>query len=137
MRDTILLGLDVGVPGALLRAALGGGVVWAVHARGREGGLLLGLAALLAALFGLKAAAAVARRVFPLSPAVRAEMEGRRGLARVHDSYQWRKLAWVGLGMVAAAAGLEAASGWAARLGGACMLSGAAAEIVWRRKGLA
>jgi hypothetical protein len=134
--DKLLLNLDVGPIGALARMALGAAFAVALGAWRpgvRPGGAA---AALAAVLFGLKAATAVARRVFPAPPGVRAHMEWRRNLARFHDSYQWRKLLWLGLGMVAAAAALGRTRGWEIPLGAACVFGGAVAEVVWRRKGL-
>src|SRR5688572_26013957 len=102
--DKLLLNLDVGPIGALARVALGAAFAVMLGAF-RPGVRPGGAAAVLAAvLFGLKAATAVARRVVPAPPVVRAHMEWRRNLARFHDSYQWRKLLWLGLGIVAAAA---------------------------------
>ena len=54
-------------------------------------------------LFGVKLFAAVARRAVRTSPAVAAHWEWRRNLARYRDSYQWRKLVWFGVGILAAA----------------------------------
>jgi hypothetical protein len=134
--DKLLLNLDVGPVGALARVALGAAFAITLGVFGpgvRPGGAA---AALAAVLFGLKAATAVARRLFPAPPLVRAHMEWRRNLARFHDSYQWRKLLWLGLGIVAAAAALGRTAGWEIPIGAACVLSGALAEVVWRRKGL-
>jgi hypothetical protein len=133
--DRLLLALDAGVGGALWRAVLGAGFVLALRALRPHAGALLAVAALLALLFAVKAGAAVARRAVPASPRVRAAQEWRRNLARVHDSYQWRKLLWVGLGMLAAAADGEGAA-WELPLAAACTAAGGAAEVVWRRKRL-
>jgi hypothetical protein len=93
-------------------------------------------AALALALFAIKAAAAAARRFVPWTPAVRARLEWRRNLARRHDSYQWRKLAWFGLGMAAAALLAGTRESWELPLATASVLSGLLAEAVWRRKRL-
>jgi hypothetical protein len=134
--DKLLLNLDIGPLGALARVALGAAfaVVFGAWRPGARPGTAA--AALAAVLFGLKAATAVARRLVPAPPLVRAHMEWRRNLARLHDSYQWRKLLWLGLGMVAAAAALGRTDGWELPLGAACVLGGVAAEVVWRRKRL-
>jgi hypothetical protein len=135
--DRLLLGFDVGAAGALWRAALGALFVLALRAVRPGGGLFFALAVLLGLLFAVKALAAVARRALPASPHVRAQQEWRRNLARVHDSYQWRKLLWVGLGMFAAAAVDGPRARWERPLAAACAGAGVTAELVWRRKRLA
>jgi hypothetical protein len=135
--ERLLLGFDVGAAGALWRAVLGALFVLALRAVHPAAGIAFALAVLLVVLFGLKAAAAVARRALPASPQVRAHQEWRRNLARLHDSYQWRKLLWVGLGVFAAST-LDGPRGrWERPLAAACAGAGLTAELVWRRKRLA
>src|SRR5687768_12441393 len=105
MLQRILIVLDVGVPGALLRAAAGAALVPLLHALAPAAGPGTAAAVLLLVLFAIKAFAAVARKVLPASPEVRARWEYRRNLARFHDSYQWRKLLWFGAGILAASGG--------------------------------
>lgn len=136
MPRTLLLNLDVGPLGGLLRVALGIAFVLALRRVHPGAPGAVAMAALAIVLFGVKAVAAVARRMVPAPPAVRAHLEWRRNLARFHDSYQWRKLVWVGIGIVAAAQLGGPGDGWELPLGAACILSGAVAEVVWRRKGL-
>lgn len=134
--DRLLLALDVGPLGALWRTGCGFLFLPALARLWPAAGPGRGLFALLALLFCIKAAAAVARRVAPASAAVRAAWEWRRGLARHRDSYQWRKLAWFGLGICAASAAGLGRFGWGWALGGACLGSGLLAEVAWRRLGL-
>ena len=134
--DKVLIKLDVGVPGALLRIALGlllGASLEAVHP---GAGLWSTSAWLLAALFAVKVIAAAARRFVPASAVVRSHWEWRRNLARYHDSYQWRKLVWLGVGLM-----IGGTIGWPETqaqfgLGGVCFAAGAVAEVLWRRLGL-
>jgi hypothetical protein len=135
--DRLLLGFDVGVAGALWRAALGALLVPALRAVHPAAGIAFALAVLVAVLFAVKAVAAVARRALPASPQVRAHQEWRRNLARVHDSYQWRKLLWVGLGMFAASTLHGPRARWERPLAAACLGAGLTAELLWRRKRLA
>jgi hypothetical protein len=135
MFEKILTNLDVGPSGAAWRVALGLGLVPLVHAAFRGGDLPRAALALGALLFLLKLFAAVARRLVPATPAVRAHWEWRRELARHHDAYQWRKLIWVGAGVLAGGAALPRA-GWEWPLGAACVAAGAVAEAIWRREGL-
>ena len=136
MIERVLLNLDVGPSGAILRVALGAALVFALHLLVPGVGLAASAGSLAAMLFGLKAFAAVARKVLPATPAVRAHWEWRRNLARYYDSYQWRKLVWLGVGILAAAGASRPQGAWEIRLGAACILSGALAEVAWRRKRL-
>jgi len=133
MRQRLLLHLDVGLPGALLRTALGAALVPLLHAFTPEAGVGLATAALLVLLFGVKAFAAVARRFVGAGPEVRATWEYRRNLAKHHDAYQWRKLLWFGAGILAASRGTGK---WALPLGAACLAAGAVGELLWRRAGI-
>jgi hypothetical protein len=130
------LGLDTGMPGALLRITLGILLVIAAAAVYPSVGLGALSASLLVVLFLIKVFAGVARRVVSASPLVRSHWEWRRHLARYYDSYQWRKLVWFGTGiLIGGALRLPGAVGaWI--LGLACVTSGGAAEMLWRRHGL-
>jgi hypothetical protein len=134
--DKVLINLDIGAPGALLRVVLGLLLVPALDAVHADAGLWLTSAWLLAALFGIKVVAAAARKALPASALVRSHWEWRRNLARYYDSYQWRKLLWLGVGIM-----IGGAMGWPGTetqwlLGVVCFASGAVAEILWRRLGL-
>jgi hypothetical protein len=131
-----MMSIDVGAAGAVLRIALGAALVLLVRSLFPGAGLGGAVAALALMLFGVKAFAAVARRVVPTTAAVRAHYEWRRNLARFHDSYQWRKLVWFGIGILVAGGAAPPRGGWEVPLGAACVLGGALAEAVWRRKGL-
>ena len=136
MIERVLLSLDVGLSGAILRVSLGAALVFALHLLLPGVGLAASAGSLAVMLFGLKAFAAVARKVLPATPAVRTHWEWRRNLARYYDSYQWRKLVWFGVGILAAAGASRQQGAWEIRLGAACILSGALAEVVWRRQRL-
>ena len=136
LRDTVLTSIDVGAAGAILRIALGGALVLLLRVLFPGAGVFGAAAALLVMLFGVKALAAVARRLLPTSPGVRAHFEWRRSLARFHDSYQWRKLVWFGIGILASAAAGGHRGRWEIPLGATLLVCGALAEAAWRRKGL-
>src|SRR5262245_10310916 len=104
--EKILVKLDIGAPGALLRVVLGILLILVVQAAYPEAGLWILSAYLRAPLFGIKVLAAVARRLVS-SAFVRSHWEWRRRLATGYDSYQWRKLLWFGLGIM-----IGAAVGW-------------------------
>jgi hypothetical protein len=130
--DNVLINLDIGMPGALWRVALGillGPTVEIVH----PGTALWMVSGLLAMLLSIKVVGVVARRALLPSDRVRSHWEWRRDLARYYDSYQWRKMLWFGIGIVTSAAlGLPGTRAqWV--LGVACVAAGGTAEILWRR----
>jgi hypothetical protein len=135
MRDKLLLHLDVGPSGAFWRAALGLLFTLGLRSMLPAASLPAAAAALLALLFCVKAGAVVLRRVAGGSPEVAAAWTWRRSLARDHDSYQWRKLTWFGLGILGAGL-LGSVAPWEHALGGACLLAGLVAEPFWRVKRL-
>jgi hypothetical protein len=134
--DRVLINLDVGVPGAVLRIALGFLLVPALQVLRPEPGPWTVVVSLLAMLFAVKIVAAVGRRVLPATDVVRSHWEWRRTLARYHDSYQWRKLLWIGIGLMMGAAlgSAEGSVGWL--LGAVCFFAGGVAEVFWRRQRL-
>jgi len=134
MLDRILIHLDVGVPGALGRVALGAALLPALRLVVPEPGAWATALALAALLFGIKLFAAVARRLVSVSPQVRTHWDWRRNLARYHDSYQWKKVLWFGLGLSSTAVALDPASG-PGLLGAACAVAGAIGQVLWWRKG--
>jgi len=135
MRDNLLIHLDVGPSGAILRTLLGLAFALALRAWAPGAGLAGASGALLVLLFGVKAFAVVARRLAGASARVKAEWERRRKLARYHDSYQWRKLTWFGVGILAAGL-LGPRARWELALGAGCLASGLIAEGFWRRLGV-
>jgi hypothetical protein len=136
MLDKALINFDVGVPGAVLRIALGFLLVPALHVLGPAPGPSAVVVSLLAMLFAVKVAAAVGRRVVPASNVVRSHWEWRRNLARYHDSYQWRKLVWFGMGLIMCAILWVPETKIQWLLGATCLVAGGAAEVVWRRQRL-
>lgn len=136
MLERALINFDVGVSGAVLRIALGFLLVPALQVVRPEPVPWTVAASLLAMLFAVKVIAAVGRRVVPATDVVRSHWEWRRNLARYHDSYQWRKLLWIGIGLMMAAAVGRSGTTIQWVLGGACFLAGAVAEYFWRRQGL-
>lgn len=134
MIERLLIGFDVGWPGAAYRAALGFAFLLAFRGPLGQVGAGAGVAAFLLMLFCLKAAAALLRRLVSAPPAVKATWERRRFLARHHDSYQWRKVLWFGVGMAAGVA-LGGAPSWGPALAVAGVAAGLAGEAYWRLRG--
>ena len=134
--ETVLMNVDIGPPGALLRVALGFLLLPTLQLLTPAPGRWTAVGSFLFMLLAVKAAAAIARRVLPVSAVVRSHWEWRRELARHHDSYQWRKLLWIGIGLLTGAAvgGSGTTIQW--MLGAVCVLAGGVAEVFWRRQGL-
>jgi len=136
MLERFLINFDVGISGALLRIALGSLLVPVLRMLRPEPAPWMVVVALLVMLFAVKAVAAVGRRVVPATDVARKHWAWRRDLASYHDSYQWRKLLWIGIGLVIAAVVDSPAARIQWVLGALCILAGTAAEILWRREGI-
>jgi uncharacterized membrane protein YfcA len=136
MLKRALINFDIGVPGALWRTALGFLFVPVVQTLATDLSSWTTIVSLLTMLFAVKVAAAVVRRFVPATDVVRSHWEWRRNLARYHDSYQWRKLLWIGIGLLVGAAVGSPGTRIQWVLGTGCVLAGAVAEVFWRRLGL-
>jgi hypothetical protein len=82
------------------RAAVGFGAVPTMSrllGQGRSGWILVPF--LLTTLLMLKIVPSVIRRLVPFSSALQELWAERRRFARRYDSYQWRKLFWIGVGL--------------------------------------
>jgi len=90
---------------------------------------------LLAGLFLLRLVPAVLRRLLPFSAETQEVWRERRRLGKRYDSYQWRKLLWIGLGIglsVLLSPSMERGTvGVAAAL--LFFIPGLAGWIAWRR----
>jgi hypothetical protein len=86
------------------------------------------------ALSVLKIGPAILRRLISFSEQAESTWAARRQFAKRYDSYQWRKLRWIGVGL----AGYLGVSGDrrpdAVALSIFCLLAGAAGAAVWRRR---
>lgn len=58
------------------------------------------ISSLLAVLFSLRVIPAIIRRLIPFSLGIQKIWSDRRQIAKRHDSYQWQKMFWVGLGLL-------------------------------------
>jgi hypothetical protein len=101
--ERLLIEVEAPPWNAAWRCMLGFGLL-ASYPTWFAGGILpvLGLLAwFLGALVMLRVIPGVLRRTLPLSESVQTRWRQKRGLGRTYDCYQWRKLLWIGLGMVA------------------------------------
>ena len=84
-------------------------------------------------LVALRLGPLVLRRALPFSAEVKATWAERRFLAKRHDSYQWQKLFWIGLGLLPYALigdGLRTGEMLVTLI---CLLGGGAGLFLWRR----
>jgi hypothetical protein len=134
--EHVLVGLDDGAAGALLRVGLGyvTGLAWLQ---------LIGLQApgwtvvpfFLAVLASVRLLPAVIRKVGRFSEPVRSVWTGRRQMAKRYDSYQWQKLFWIGLGLGLQLALAARRSGALVALALFCLIAGTLGLATWRAIG--
>ncbi|MGE3876492.1 MAG: hypothetical protein AB7F74_26345 [Parvibaculaceae bacterium] len=99
--EQILVDLDSGAWSRLSRVALGLGVVPAFRTlSGGNDSAWIFIVLFLGLLVALRVVPAVLRRALPFSAEAKAIWAERRNIAKQHDSYQWQKLFWIGLGLI-------------------------------------
>ena len=103
--------------------SIGGGVDWRL------------VPFFLAVLAAVRIVPAVLRHMLPWPADVKAHWFRQRALAKRHDSYQWRKLLWFGLGIAAYVALFDRGGRVEQALALICLVSGALGLLVWRRVG--
>jgi len=132
--EQILVDLDSGASGAMSRVALGLAIVPAFRLlTGNSERIWLYAILFLGLLFALRMIPAVLRHVLPFSSEPKAIWVQRRQIAKQHDSYQWQKLFWIGLGLLP-----YAFLGNGQRLNEIiltlfCLIGGSAGIFLWRR----
>ena len=132
--ERILVELDSGPSSAVSRVALGLCIppVFRALSGGRDQ-IWIDLVLFLALLIGLRVGPAVLRKLLPFSTEAKQIWLDRRQIAKLHDSYQWQKLFWVGLGLLPYAVvdgGLRTGE-WVLTV--ICLVGGAAGLLIWRR----
>lgn len=132
--ERYLVELDSGPSSAVSRVALGLCIppVFRALSGGRDQ-IWIDLALFLALLIGLRVIPAVLRKVLPFSAEAKQIWSDRRQIAKLHDSYQWQKLFWVGLGLLpyAVANGGLRTGEWVLTV--ICLIGGGAGLLIWRR----
>jgi len=87
---------------------------------------------LLSVLLLLRVGLAIVRKVVPFSAELQEAWSVRRRTAKLYDSYQWRKLMWIGagLGLYVAVSGRY----WFVQIALSmfCLITGAVATVRWR-----
>jgi len=131
--EQILVGLDDGAAGAILRVALGyvTGTAW-LFLDGLGSPAWTVLPFFLAVLIAVRLLPAVIRRAMRFSEPVRAVWAERRQMAKRFDSYQWQKLLWIGIGLALRLASSERRPGALLALAVACLVAGTLGLATWR-----
>lgn len=131
--ETLLLKLDEGAFGALYRVAIGFATIPAYNFLfGNPGSEWTIIPFLLAVLFLVRMGLAVVRKIVSFPAYVVEIWAVRRRTAKYYDSYQWRKLVWigVGLGLYLAISGEYRSMNVVLTL--FCLLAGISGTLIWR-----
>jgi hypothetical protein len=131
--DKFLLNLDEGAFGALYRGLIGFAIIPAMRLLFRGWGSDWTLVPfLLSALLLLRLGLAVVRKVVPFSGKLQEAWSVRRRTAKLYDSYQWRKLIWIGAGLACYVAVSSRYGPVPIALCVFCLVAGASATVRWR-----
>jgi len=132
--EPFLIALDSGPWSAIWRVALGLSIPPIFRALSGGGDAVwTALALFIGLLVVLRVVPAVLRRALPFSVEAKEIWAEQRNIAKRHDSYQWQKLFWIGLGLVP-----YAVIGGGLRNGELvvtlfCLIGGSAGLLFWRR----
>ena len=131
--EQFLVRLDSGSWAVVSRVMLGFAIAPICRAiAGSHDEVWVELALFVALLIGLRVIPALLRGVLPFSAETRAIWFQRRQIAKLYDSYQWQKLLWVGLGLLA----FDAIGGpqpGEQVITAFCLIGGGAGLLLWRR----
>lgn len=131
--DRFLLNIDDGAIGALIRVAIGFATLPAMSfLLGNDGSDWAVVPFLLTILLLLRIVPALLRKLIRFSDTVREIWAKRRRIAKQYDSYQWRKLIWIGIGLALYMAVLGQFSLPLIVVCATCLLAGAAGMVTWR-----
>jgi hypothetical protein len=131
--DRFILNLDEGLFGALYRVLIGFATIPTMRFLLGSGGSDWMLAPfLLFVLLLLRIGLAVVRKVAPFSLELQEAWSVRRRTAKLYDSYQWRKLMWVGAGLACYVMVSGSYGSVPIGLSMFCLTTGASATVRWR-----
>jgi hypothetical protein len=132
--ERFLVRLDGGPWIAVSRVALGFVIAPAFRTIAAEQDqVVITLALLLALLIGLRVLPALLRGALPFSAEARSIWSQRRQVAKIYDSYQWQKLFWIGLGLLAFAAVSGGQRTGELVIMVFCLIGGTAGLLLWQR----
>jgi hypothetical protein len=130
--DKFLLSLDEGPFGALYRVAIGFVVTPAMRLLlGKDDSSWTLVPFLLLVLMLLRVGLAVVRKVAPFSEELQEAWSVRRRTAKAYDSYQWRKLVWIGAGLACYVAASGRYGPIQMALSMFCLVAGVSATVRW------
>lgn len=134
--ETLLVGLDAGLPARLFRVvvgfALSPALLWI---RGDHESDWALVPFLLSVLLLFRLVPIFVRRLLPTSEAARRTWAARRQLAKRYDSYQWQKLFWIGVGLGLHIAVSGNPSPARLMVASFCLLAGGCGIVRWRAVG--
>jgi hypothetical protein len=129
-----LVSLDQGLVGALYRVGVGYLIApaWSYAIGGRRDAGWSLIPFFVGVLLALRVVPALLRKALPFSAAARTIWAERRQMAKRVDSYQWRKLFWIGIGLALFA--LRSGQRFPALivLAFACLMAGAVGLMIWQ-----
>ena len=132
--ERFLVNLDSWPWSAISRVALGLGIPPVFGAlSGGDDRLWTDLALFVGLLVALRIVPAVLRRVLPFSLEAKQLWRKRRDIAKRHDSYQWQKLFWIGLGLLPYAVIGDGLRNGELVVTFICLIGGSAGSLFWRR----
>ena len=136
--ERLIVDLDVWPWSAAWRAALGLAIppAFGALAGGRDQ-VWISIALFVGLLLALRVLPAVMRRLCPFSAEAKAIWMERRQLSKRHDSHQWQKLFWIGLGMLPALAAAHGPRSGELVLALFCLVGGSAGLFVAHKTGAA
>ena len=131
--DKLLLVLDQGPVGALYRGLIGFVTIPAMRLlSGGDGYEWTLVPFFLFILLLLRVGLAIVRKVVGFSLELQEAWAVRRRMAKLYDSYQWRKLMWIGAGMALYVVVSDSYRAVPVALSVFCLITGAAAGLRWR-----
>src|SRR5262245_37312629 len=132
--EQFLIGLDLGPWSAISRVVLGLAIPPVFRAlSGGSDSVWISLALFLGLLVMLRVVPAVLRRALPFSAEAKKIWAERRTLAKLHDSYQWQKLFWIGLGLLPHALLGNGLSNGELLVTIICLIGGSGGLFFWHR----
>lgn len=132
--NRLLVALDEFPLGALYRMILGFFII-PLFSRWSGGNVSGGqfLMVFVGILLGLRLVPALFRHSLPFSKEVRTVWAEKRQLAKAYDSFQWRKVFWLGLGLSSYIGFARRSRPMELLVTLICLIGGAAGLLVWRR----
>ena len=131
--EGFLVGLDKWPWGAICRVVLGLCIPSIFRIVGDPDRIWMALILFIVLLIALREVPAVLRRALPFSAEAKSIWAERRNTAKAHDSYQWQKLFWIGLGLLSYSFIGDGLRNGEWVLTCICLVGGGAGLLLWSR----